>query len=577
MPRARSRSSAPIVPGRSERSSASPSAASAPIVSTPALPQPLLCARADAREEADGERSEEARLGPGRDDGDAAGLAAIGRDLADDLRRADAERARQARLRAHRGLDRRRDCARAREVGCDRAEIEVALVDPRALDARDDLADRVPHDARVLPIERMPRPEEDGGRAAPQRLGGAHRRVDAELPRGVVRGRDDAAAVRVSADDERLVTQLRVLELLDGREERVEVEVREDLHRQAKLLLPRDRDASASAAGDRAAGAAPGVVRARHGTRRTRDGAGDRPCEREAPRVAAARGPPLHAQGDASSRRRDRSRHDDRAQRAAIVCARPRRLRPPAGIAPSRRRAPAGSRARAKADRVVRDYPGTAGYYVQSLTGGSGAAWNAKARFPAASTVKLAIAATVLAEHPGIPPPGSRIDGLLREMIIPSDDAAANSLLVWLAGSTSSGAYRVNDLMRGIGLTDTLMYGGYATRTLSSRHPASRRRGAGLRGGQVHDRAGHDLALAGALARLGRHRAAALVAARPDSRRCPVSPLAHRPRTRSAEARRDDPARPQGRRASTRRAGSPRHATTRGSSSGRAASSSQAS
>ena len=120
---------------------------------------------------------------------------------------------------------------------------------------------------------------------------------------------------------------------------------------------------------------------------------------------------------------------------------------------------------------LVRGYEGTAAYYVQSLTGGSGSAWNAKARFPAASTVKLAIAATVLAEHRGIPPPGSRIDGLLHEMIVPSDDEAANSLLVWLAGSTSSGAYRVNDLMRGIGLTDTLMYGGYATRTLSSRIP----------------------------------------------------------------------------------------------------------
>ena len=57
--------------------------------------------------------------------------------------------------------------------------------------------------------------------------------------------------------------------------------------------------------------------------------------------------------------------------------------------------------------RMVRGYRGTAGYYVQSLSGGSGAAWNAKARFPAASTLKLAIAATVLAEHSGIPPPGS--------------------------------------------------------------------------------------------------------------------------------------------------------------------------
>ena len=122
--------------------------------------------------------------------------------------------------------------------------------------------------------------------------------------------------------------------------------------------------------------------------------------------------------------------------------------------------------------RMVRGYTGTAGYYVQSLTGGSGAAWNARARFPAASTLKLAIAATVLAEHSGIPPPGSRIDSLLRELIIPSDDETANTLLVWLGGSTSSGAYRVNDLMRSIGLTDSLMYGGYeVTRALSGRIP----------------------------------------------------------------------------------------------------------
>ena len=125
-----------------------------------------------------------------------------------------------------------------------------------------------------------------------------------------------------------------------------------------------------------------------------------------------------------------------------------------------------------KLTRIVRGYPGTAGYYVQSLTSGAGAAWNAKARFPAASTVKLAIAATVLSQYSGVPPPGSSIDSLLREMVIPSDDAAANALLIWLGGSTSSGAYRVNDLMRSIGLTDTLAYGGYLVpRRLASRIP----------------------------------------------------------------------------------------------------------
>jgi len=143
---------------------------------------------------------------------------------------------------------------------------------------------------------------------------------------------------------------------------------------------------------------------------------------------------------------------------------------------------PRGSRPRIVASRldrglarkltpVVRSYRGTAGYYVQSLTGGAGAAWNARARFPAASTVKLAIAATVLSEYSGIPPPGSELDGLLNEMIVPSDDSAANALLVWLGGSTSAGGERVNGLMRSLGLNDTIMYGGYETRSLSARIP----------------------------------------------------------------------------------------------------------
>jgi beta-lactamase class A len=121
--------------------------------------------------------------------------------------------------------------------------------------------------------------------------------------------------------------------------------------------------------------------------------------------------------------------------------------------------------------RLVRGYRGTAAFYVQSLTFGRGAAWNARARFPAASTVKLAIAAAVLAEHDGIPSPRSHVGGLLREMIIPSDDAAANALEVWLAGSTSAGSHVVNGLMRSIGMTDSIMYGGYEVRSLSGPIP----------------------------------------------------------------------------------------------------------
>jgi hypothetical protein len=128
---------------------------------------------------------------------------------------------------------------------------------------------------------------------------------------------------------------------------------------------------------------------------------------------------------------------------------------------------------------LVSRYSGTAGFYVQSLTSGQGAAWNAKARFPAASTLKLAIATAVLSRHSGIPPPGSYVGGLLREMITVSDDAAANALEVWLAGSTSAGSQEVNTLMRSIGLVDSIMYGGYETSDVKRGAAAAKRTSSG--------------------------------------------------------------------------------------------------
>ena len=98
---------------------------------------------------------------------------------------------------------------------------------------------------------------------------------------------------------------------------------------------------------------------------------------------------------------------------------------------------------------------------MQDLRTGAGASWNAGARFPAASTVKVAIAIEVLRRLGGKPPRGSRIDALLRKAIIPSDDRAANDLLTWLGGSTSGGAAYVNQLFRALGMDDTDMYGGY--------------------------------------------------------------------------------------------------------------------
>jgi hypothetical protein len=110
---------------------------------------------------------------------------------------------------------------------------------------------------------------------------------------------------------------------------------------------------------------------------------------------------------------------------------------------------------------LARAFPGIAGIFVQDLRTGAGAAWNARAAFPAASTLKVAIAIQVLIAHRGRPPRGSRLDRLLRRMLVPSEDRPANELLAWLGGSTSGGAARVNATLRALGLWDTEMYGGY--------------------------------------------------------------------------------------------------------------------
>ena len=110
---------------------------------------------------------------------------------------------------------------------------------------------------------------------------------------------------------------------------------------------------------------------------------------------------------------------------------------------------------------LTHGFHGTSAVFVQDLRTGRGAAWNARARFPAASTLKLAIAVTVLRALRAPPAGGSNVDVLLRKMLVSSDNASANALEVWLAGSTSGGSARVNETMRALGLDDSEMYGGY--------------------------------------------------------------------------------------------------------------------
>ena len=110
---------------------------------------------------------------------------------------------------------------------------------------------------------------------------------------------------------------------------------------------------------------------------------------------------------------------------------------------------------------LTRDFSGISGIYVENLRTGAGAAWNAEARFPAASTVKLAIAIEVLRVLEGRPP--DDVDRLLELMLVDSDNEAANALLRWLGGSDEGGAAQVNDLVGSVGLGDTHLYGGFLT------------------------------------------------------------------------------------------------------------------
>jgi len=123
---------------------------------------------------------------------------------------------------------------------------------------------------------------------------------------------------------------------------------------------------------------------------------------------------------------------------------------------------------------ALHGFPGITAAFIQDLTTGAGAAWNARARFPAASTLKVAIAVEVLRELRGKPEPDSSVGRLLHDMLVESSNEAANSLEVVLGGSTSAGAARVTALMRALGLLDSEMFGGYLRGTYG-RGPIPRR------------------------------------------------------------------------------------------------------
>jgi hypothetical protein len=110
---------------------------------------------------------------------------------------------------------------------------------------------------------------------------------------------------------------------------------------------------------------------------------------------------------------------------------------------------------------LARKFSGTTAVFVQDLGTGAGASWNALARFPGASTLKLPIALEVLRVLRHRPAKGSRVDRLLRDMLVHSDNEAANTLETWLGGSVTGGAAKVNETLDALGLRRSHLYGGF--------------------------------------------------------------------------------------------------------------------
>ena len=101
-------------------------------------------------------------------------------------------------------------------------DVEERLVDGDPLDERGGVVEHLEHRLAGRRVRRQARRDEDGVRAQPTRLAAAHRAAHPAGPRLVAGAHHDA-----NADDHRPAAQPRVVALLDGGEERIEVGVQD--------------------------------------------------------------------------------------------------------------------------------------------------------------------------------------------------------------------------------------------------------------------------------------------------------------------------------------------------------------
>lgn len=112
------------------------------------------------------------------------------------------------------------------------------------------------------------------------------------------------------------------------------------------------------------------------------------------------------------------------------------------------------------------DFPGFAAIYVKDLTHGDEATVDADVAFSGMSTMKIGIAAAVMAKlENGIQeddPVSYEVGQWLDYALGESNNHAANLLLQWLGnGDTASGATNYTQFMRDLGFTSTYMQSGY--------------------------------------------------------------------------------------------------------------------
>ncbi len=231
-PRALPASDKPHLPNRCSRN-ASSSAARSRTLRMPHRVEILLRHLADAGNLADIQRPQELRLLTGHDPQHSMWLGLIGSNLGDQPRTGGADGA----VEIGRGFDRVAQAMRGgerRTMQTLRARhVEIGFVDRCHFDARRELLQHCVHAARVIEITVAMAVDKDRLRA--KFVGGAqrHRRMNAEFASRVAGRRNHAALVGLSADHDGLAFERWIVQLFDGDEEGVHVEMKVRSHLQA--------------------------------------------------------------------------------------------------------------------------------------------------------------------------------------------------------------------------------------------------------------------------------------------------------------------------------------------------------